>query len=132
MFPSVQKKKCCVTSSTAGGCKELQSVSHWLLSGLCVRRVWCVESVAAAVGSTVALIMQVLQVLRGGGGGKDFSLPGSSGPEGQHAQAKEKADWLHILSVFVPVWTSFSLLSIEGGDFPLSLISTVEHHGGGE
>lgn len=92
---------------------------------------WCVESVAAAVGSTVALIMQVLQVLRGGGG-KDFSLPGSSGPEGQHAQAKEKADWLHILSVFVPVWTSFSLLSIEGGDFPLSLISTVEHHGGGE
>lgn len=99
-------------------------------TGLCARRVWCVESVAVAVGRTVALIMQVLQVLRGGK--KEFSLPGSSGPEGQHAQAKEKADWLHILSVFVPVWTSFSLPSIEGGDFPLSLISTVEHHGGGE
>lgn len=59
---------------------------------------------AAAAGSTVPLIMQVLQVL---GGKEDFSLPGSLGPEGQHAQAKQKADWLHILSVFVPVWTSF-------------------------
>lgn len=42
-----------------------------------------------------------------GGEKEDFSLPGSPGPEGQHAQAKQKADWLHILSVFVPVWTSF-------------------------
>lgn len=59
----------------------------------------------AAAGSTVALIMQVLQVPRGEK--EDFSLPGSGGPEGQHAQAKQKADWLHILSVFVSVWTSF-------------------------
>lgn len=100
--------KCCVTSGTAGGCKELQCASHWLLSGLCVLCVWCVEmvelSAAAAAGCTVALIMQVLQIL---GEKEDSSLPGSLGPEGLQAQAKEKADWLHILSVFVPVWTSF-------------------------
>lgn len=61
--------KCCITSSTAGGCKELQCVFLRLLSGLRVLCVWCFEmvglSVAAAAGSTVALIMQVLQVLGG-------------------------------------------------------------------
>lgn len=79
-----------------------------MLSGLCVLCVWCVEmvglSVAAAAGSTVALLMQVLQIL---GEKEDFSLAGSTSPEGQHAQAKQKADWLHILTVSVPVWTPF-------------------------
>ena len=42
-------------------------------TGLCARRVWCVESVAVAVGRTVALIMQVLQVLRGGEKGVFFA-----------------------------------------------------------
>lgn len=75
---------------------------------VCALCVACAEmlglSVAAAAGCTVALIIQVLQVL---GEKEDSSLPGSSGPGGQRAKAKEKADWLHILSVFVPVWTSF-------------------------
>lgn len=57
-------------------------------------------TVAAAAASTGALIMQVLEVL---GEKEDFSLPVSIGPARQHAQAKQKADWLHILSVFVPV-----------------------------
>lgn len=61
--------KCCFASSTAGGCKELQCDLHWLLSDLCVLCVWCGEtvglSVAAAAGSAVALIMQVLEVLGG-------------------------------------------------------------------
>lgn len=105
-------------------------------SGCSQACVWCVEmvglSVAATAGSTVvALIMQVLQVLGGVGEKGGFSLPGSSGPEGQHVQAQEKADWLHILSVFAPVWTSSSSFpSIEGRDFPSEPNLSVEHHGG--
>lgn len=60
---------------------------------------------------------------------EDFSLPGSVGPEGERAQAKQKADWLHMLSVFVSVSTPFFPVCPLREEIFLSLISTVEHHG---
>lgn len=64
---------------------------------------------------------------------EDFSLPGSSGPEGLHAQAKRKLIGYTYLVCLCLLDLFFSRLpSIEGIDFPLSLISTVERHEGGE
>lgn len=57
-----EKKNCCFTLSTAGGCKELQCASHCALTSLCVLCVWCVEY-GRWSWHTVALILQVLPLL---------------------------------------------------------------------
>lgn len=67
-----------------------------------------------------------------GGGKRGLFFAWIIWSRGTACSGEEKADWLHILSAFVSVGPLFPLPSIEGRDFPLSLISTVEHHGGGE
>lgn len=85
-------RNCCIRCSTAGGCKELCCVSRWLLSGLRVLCVWRVQtvglSVAAATGSAVALIMQVLQVPREEGG---LFFAWISGPRGTACSSKAES-----------------------------------------
>lgn len=65
-------------------------------------------SLAAAAGSTVVLIMQVLQIPRGKRE-RTFLFPDQRAQRDRDAQAKQEADWLHMLSAFVPVWTSLDL-----------------------
>lgn len=76
-------------------------------------------SLAAAASSIVALIMQVLQVLRGWRAGASLFLD-LVAQKGRDAEAMQKADWLHILSAF-PL--------LPPGEKPLSLIPTVGNHG---
>lgn len=65
----------------------------------------CGGSVTAAAASALALIMQALQAA---GEREDFTAPGSTCPEGHQAQARQKADWPHVLSLFVSVGSSSS------------------------
>lgn len=52
--------------------------------------VWRVEYGCCCSWHTVALILQVLPLPGGRGKKEVFSVPGSSGPEGQHAQPRRK------------------------------------------
>lgn len=87
-------------------------------------------SMAAAAGRTVALITQVLQVL-GGKRGAFLCLDQRAQRDCMLKQSRKLIGYTYLvcLCLFGPL---FSLPSIEGRAFTLSLISTVEHHGGGE
>lgn len=70
-------------------------------------------SLAASAAAPRVLIMQVLQPMGGKRKRKKkkkeeregFSFPRSNGSKDQDAEGRQKADWLHVLSVFVLGWT---------------------------
>lgn len=85
--------------------------------------------------AAAALILQVFRASPAGAE-DDFSPLGSSGPEGEHAQANRKLighTYLVCLCLLEAAFFFFSPLPplppTEGRDFPLSLIFTAEQHG---